>query len=216
MTAGRVSEGSTDLRSVWAAGGLGRRTRGGPEVVFAQVREDVGVETALFARCAAPATAFCIAAGGCTAFSLLTAGAALVHAVDINPAQVHLVELKQAVLGSFSYAEVLRCLTGDPRARCPRARGRLAQQPSQSIGFFALSNVLEVMSDDYAERLAHTIRHSATPGALVCLRGIFPPDPETFRAFSEGFVSEPKLAAALSQTDRSPFCRFLRVLRVTV
>jgi S-adenosylmethionine-diacylglycerol 3-amino-3-carboxypropyl transferase len=382
VTVEKQPAGRGDLQSVWAAGALGRRGRGGPEVVFAQVREDVAIETALFARCEPPATAFCIAAGGCTAFSLLTAAPAAVHAVDINPAQVYLLELKEAAFGSFSYEELLHCLTGDAREayarlrerltpearefwdlrphalaqglnRCGALDRRLAQalrlglplvpgkrvvmamfgqeeleaqrefyrrhwdthwwrmlirvamsrpvlgllwgrafldrlpagyvervkeqvdaafletpigengplwqtflghypigeaglppylqreqfgaasaavdrlhvqcadaaawlerQPSSTIDFFALSNILELTTRDYAARLAKAILHSAKPGALACLRSIFPPDPDAFRGFGERLIAEDEIAAALSRTDRSPFCRFLQVLRV--
>jgi S-adenosylmethionine-diacylglycerol 3-amino-3-carboxypropyl transferase len=379
---GAGAEQRDEVTALWAAGHLGKRTKGEPEVVFGQVREDAAVEVAALAACERPGVVFCIGSGGCTAFSLLIAGPARVHAVDINPAQLHLIEIKKAAFERLSYPDLLLCLSVDARpfypdlrsslteaARvfwdrrphllalglnqcgiierklkqvmrlllpllqgrqrldamfrqedlsgqrsfylrhwdnwrwkllfqwglsrpvlrllfgpaflaplpadiqrlmkeqvdaaflgsplsengylwqtflgryppgekglpiylqpehhsairagmdrlhpvCADAAAWLAEQPPASIGFFALSNILEVTTSDYAARLAGSILHAAAPGAVVCLRSIFPPGPHDVRRQSERLTLDRELSDALALKNRSPFCRFIQVLRV--
>ncbi len=90
----------------------------------------------------------------------------------------------------------------------------LEARPSASIGFFALSNILEVTTPDYTVRLLEAVCHAAKPGALVCLRSLFPPAPDELGQFGEKLALDAALSARLESMDRSLFCKFIRVLRV--
>jgi S-adenosylmethionine-diacylglycerol 3-amino-3-carboxypropyl transferase len=98
---------------------------------------------------------------------------------------------------------------------CADAAAWLAAQPAASISFFALSNILEVTTPDYTAHLARAIRHTARPGALVCLRSIFPPGSNDLCRHEETLRLDKTLSAELDRIDRSPFCRFIQVLRVS-
>jgi S-adenosylmethionine-diacylglycerol 3-amino-3-carboxypropyl transferase len=91
----------------------------------------------------------------------------------------------------------------------------LEEQAPNSIGFFALSNILEITSPAYAKRLLEAIARAAKPDAKVCLRSIFP--------FGDAVIEGARVSGAkfeflpaddLENKDRSFFCKNLRVLRV--
>ena len=111
----------------WREGPL-RSLKRGPKVVFAQVREDVSLESS-FAR----GRTLCIASGGDTAFSLLATGAEGVVAVDINPAQVWLVQLKLAAIRELPYDSLLNAMTGDARSGFAQVR---ASVPCEAAAYF--------------------------------------------------------------------------------
>jgi S-adenosylmethionine-diacylglycerol 3-amino-3-carboxypropyl transferase len=372
----------TEVTELWAAGRLGKRAGGPPEIIFGQVREDAAVEVAAFALREPPEAAFCIGSGGCTAFSLLIGAPETLHVVDINPAQVHLLELKKAAFERLPYPDMLRCMTADARPAFPALRpfltpeagafwdqrgallalglnqcgivdrklrqalrlflplllGRrrieavfassdlstqrrlyqaywdnwrwraifrwalsrpvlrlvygqklvervpagfprlmkqridaafldsplrengylwqtfleryppceaglplylqkehhslvstgmtrvtlahgdaaawLAQQPPASIGFFALSNILEVTTPEYTAGLVQAILKAAKPEAVVCTRSIFPPRADDLCRYQGRLTRDDELSEKLMQLDRSLFCRFIQVFRV--
>lgn len=99
---------------------------------------------------------------------------------------------------------------------CADAAQWLEKQPQNSIGFFAFSNILEVSSLDYATRLLRAIAHAAKPGAMVCLRSIFPFNEEQLeQAATAAKLNYRQIdRAALAGKDRSFFCTNLRVLEI--
>lgn len=111
----------------WAAGRLGARNGGEPEVIFGQVREDAGVEvaalrTVLHSGVVHPSLV-AVGSGGCTGFSLLTvARPSHLLFVDINPAQIHLLRLKAAVLAQSDASDIGPALTQDARMAFCRVR----------------------------------------------------------------------------------------------
>ncbi|HVF11346.1 MAG TPA: hypothetical protein VNA16_11105, partial [Abditibacteriaceae bacterium] len=66
---------------------------------------------------------------------------------------------------------------------------------------------------EYSVRLMQAVARAARPGALVCLRSIFPPLSGAFGVLPQ-FQHDLELSQRLAQQDRSLFCRFIRVLRV--
>lgn len=106
--------------------------------------------------------------------------------------------------------------SGLPRTEihCAEAASFLRQQPRDSIGFFACSNILEVSSPDHAVQLIEAIAHAASKGALVCFRWIFPPSQDIIALLDTEFSYQRELSASLSQLDRSLFCKFIRIYRV--
>jgi S-adenosylmethionine-diacylglycerol 3-amino-3-carboxypropyl transferase len=94
------------------------------------------------------------------------------------------------------------------------AAGWLERQPASSIGFFALSNIFEVTSSEYARRLETALWQAARPGAIVCSRTIFPPGPETPSFSDDRFAAERDLSEELARSDRSLLCKFIQVFRV--
>lgn len=89
----------------------------------------------------------------------------------------------------------------------------LGTQPARSIDFFGLSNILEVTSPQYTKRLLEAVTHAAKPGAILCLRFIFPPEAGLLPN-NESLELDCELSDYLQQIDRSPFATCIRVLRV--
>lgn len=86
----------------------------------------------------------------------------------------------------------------------------------KAYDFLALSNILEVSTPEMAKALLSAAKESARPGAMLCLRAIFPPRPYLQSLFSElGFSQDEGLAQKARSQDTSPFCRYIMVLRVT-
>lgn len=90
--------------------------------------------------------------------------------------------------------------------------GWLRRQPARSVGFFALSNILELVRPGYREELARELARVGRPGAAVCLRSIRPartplPEPGPLRR-------DVPAGERLSAADRSLFCHSLAVYRV--
>ena len=83
------------------------------------------------------------------------------------------------------------------------AAGWLAKQPPASIGFFALSNILEVTTPGYTQRLVEAILQAAKPGAVVCTRSIFPPGAGGLCRFQGQLSRDDELSEKLAQLDRS-------------
>jgi S-adenosylmethionine-diacylglycerol 3-amino-3-carboxypropyl transferase len=90
-----------------------------------------------------------------------------------------------------------------------------AQKP-HSIGFFALSNILEITSDSYSRRLMRAVFRAAKPEAKICMRSIFPFNENRMQQA----VADVKAhfdwlpASDFERRDRSFFCKNIRVLRV--
>jgi S-adenosylmethionine:diacylglycerol 3-amino-3-carboxypropyl transferase len=97
---------------------------------------------------------------------------------------------------------------------CGDAAGWLATQTPASIGYFALSNILEVTTPEYTARLVAAILRAAKPGAVVCMRSIFPPGPDDLCRYREQLTPDVALSERLARSDRTFFCRFIQVLRV--
>ncbi len=94
---------------------------------------------------------------------------------------------------------------------CADAADYLEALAPAAVSFFALSNILEIASPTYAQRLLRAVTRSAKPGARVVLRSIF--------GFEDAlFARVPELRLLPSQVleaeDRSFFCNKLRVLEV--
>lgn len=121
---------------VWKAG-PSRWGYNDTRVVFAQVREDVALESSL-----ARGRALCIASGGDTAFGLLLGGAKRVTAVDVNPAQLYLVELKLAAIERLDYADLVAAVVSDARPAYRRLREALSGPAS--VYFDANENDLRI------------------------------------------------------------------------
>jgi S-adenosylmethionine-diacylglycerol 3-amino-3-carboxypropyl transferase len=96
---------------------------------------------------------------------------------------------------------------------CADAAEWLEACPPASIGFFALSNILEISAPDYRRRLALAIRRAARPGALVCIRFLVPAPREGVFPREAGLSPDEGLSVELARLDRSPFCRFLQLWR---
>lgn len=99
---------------------------------------------------------------------------------------------------------------------CADAAEWLEAQEPDSIGFFALSNILEVTSPEYARRLLLAVTRVAKPGAHVCLRSIFPFNESIIeQALGSGGIGfEYVPSHELEAKDRSFFCKNLRVLKI--
>jgi S-adenosylmethionine-diacylglycerol 3-amino-3-carboxypropyl transferase len=99
---------------------------------------------------------------------------------------------------------------------CADAATWLEAQAPDSIGFFALSNILEITSPTYARRLLGAVTRAAKPDAKVCLRSIFPFDETLTEKALPGDTATFEFLPAepLEDRDRSFFCKNLRVMRV--
>lgn len=100
------------------------------------------------------------------------------------------------------------------RLGCADAATWLEAQAPNSIGFFALSNILEITSPAYAKRLLQAVARAAKPNARLCLRSIFPFDDTPMKTASPGGAKFEFLPSELLENrDRSFFCKNLRVVR---
>lgn len=99
---------------------------------------------------------------------------------------------------------------------CADAMSALEACAPNSIGFFALSNILEITSAEYSHRLLQAVARAAKPGASVCLRSIFPFNEAIIEgAFDDSDVGfEYSSHEELERSDRSFFCTNLRVLKI--
>jgi hypothetical protein len=103
---------------------------------------------------------------------------------------------------------------------CADAALWLEAQPPHSIGFFALSNILEVATPTDELRLMRAVARAAKADALVCLRSIFPASLSRLTDMQKSLPAEFPSAfevvpsAGWERSDRSFFCKNLRVLRV--
>jgi S-adenosylmethionine-diacylglycerol 3-amino-3-carboxypropyl transferase len=91
------------------------------------------------------------------------------------------------------------------------AVGWLEEQKDNSIDMFALSNILELVKSDYGIKLAEQVSRTARPGALICLRSIFPKDEPVLRDLNGKLKYMPELSAEMEAKDRSCFCNFIQV-----
>lgn len=95
------------------------------------------------------------------------------------------------------------------------AVGWLEEQKDNSVDMFALSNILELVKSDYGIKLAEQVSRTARPGALVCLRSIFPKDEPVLRDLNGRLKYMPELSAEMEAKDRSCFCNFIQVYQKT-
>lgn len=111
---------------------------------------------------------------------------------------------------------VVRAALPQTQLACADAAQWLENQPPGSIGFFAFSNILEISSLDYAARLLRAVAHAAKPGAVVCLRSIFPFNEALLKQAAEiaNLHYRQLESAPLAQKDRSFFCTNLLVLEI--
>ncbi len=94
----------------------------------------------------------------------------------------------------------------------------LAKQPTASIDYFGLSNILELLPPDYAVRLRAEIVRCGRPGAIVCVRSIFRRraavfEAETSEADGRRLVFDSSLSDQAEKMDRSLFCNFYEIYR---
>lgn len=95
----------------------------------------------------------------------------------------------------------------------------LKKQPTQSIDYFGLSNILELLPPSYASALHKQIARCAQPGAIVCVRSIFGRRSSVFKTESAAqghncdLVLDKGLSDKAEQMDRSLFCNFYEVYR---
>ena len=91
------------------------------------------------------------------------------------------------------------------------AVGWLSDQKDNSIDMFALSNILELVKSDYGVKLAEQVSRTARPGALICLRSIFPKGAPVLRDLDGTLHYKAELSAEMEAKDRSCFCNFIQV-----
>ncbi len=87
----------------------------------------------------------------------------------------------------------------------------LSEQKEKSFDLFALSNILELVKSDYGVKLSEQVARTARPGALICLRSIFPKDEPVLRDLNGSLQYKAELSAQMEAKDRSCFCNFIQV-----
>ncbi|MDQ5937536.1 MAG: hypothetical protein QG574_4895 [Cyanobacteriota bacterium erpe_2018_sw_21hr_WHONDRS-SW48-000092_B_bin.40] len=111
----------------------------------------------------------------------------------------------------------------------------LGKQPTGSIDYFGLSNILELLPPEYAVRLRAQIVRCGSPGAIVCVRSIFRRRAAVFEENGAGavisevdrdgadlanpnfrslkLVFDRALSDRAEEMDRSLFCNFYEIYR---
>ncbi len=90
----------------------------------------------------------------------------------------------------------------------------LERQADESIDYFGLSNILELLPPDYAAAVQKQILRCARKNAIVCVRGIFPRETLVFSTESNhnrSLVIDAELSARAGKMDRSLFCNFYQI-----
>jgi len=97
---------------------------------------------------------------------------------------------------------------------CADAIEWLRSQPDESLDFFSFSNILEVVTREYAQELARETARTARSGAYVCLRSILPDKAHhVLEKYDQSLKFMPQLSEDLERKDRSCFCNFIRIYR---
>ncbi|MDR3614262.1 MAG: DUF3419 family protein [Candidatus Obscuribacterales bacterium] len=104
------------------------------------------------------------------------------------------------------------------RLICDDTLAWLTKQSDDSIDYFGLSNILELLPEAYAKALQKEIARCATSNAIVCVRKIFPSDRSDFSEKTDfsGFkkiILDHELSQRAENLDRSLFCNFYQVYR---
>ncbi len=94
---------------------------------------------------------------------------------------------------------------------CMDALSWLRLQPSCSIDMFALSNILEIVKSAYGQNLAQEIARTATDGARVITRSIFPPSAPILKDQEGRLRFEPEFSAMFEAKDKSCFCNVIQI-----
>lgn len=90
----------------------------------------------------------------------------------------------------------------------------LEKQPDNSIDYFGLSNILELLPSDYAVSVQKQILRCARKDAIICVRGIFPREGPVFSAEAannRSLVFDAELSTSAGKIDRSLFCNFYQI-----
>lgn len=90
----------------------------------------------------------------------------------------------------------------------------LEKQPDDSIDYFGLSNILELLPPDYAAAVQKQVLRCARKNAIVCVRGIFPRETPVFSTESNhnrSLACDAELSVSAGKMDRSLFCNFYQI-----
>jgi len=110
--------------------------------------------------------------------------------------------------------EQIRSSIGKLHTHCADATTWLEAQSPQTYNFIALSNILDTIGPDQAANLLHAAWRAAKPGAVICLRSLFPHRLEALEinpGYADASIS---WVRDLRRNDRSLVCHHLRVLIV--
>ncbi len=98
----------------------------------------------------------------------------------------------------------LHCLTADAAT---------ALEAAEPFDLIALSNILDIVPLEYADRLSAAAFHASRPGALVVLRFFFTPPEALLHVFERRFALDSDLSRGCQERDAGLFCRNIFVFR---
>jgi S-adenosylmethionine-diacylglycerol 3-amino-3-carboxypropyl transferase len=97
---------------------------------------------------------------------------------------------------------------------CEDVLSWLQKQDANSIDYFGMSNVLELLPADYARALVPHLIRCGRSGAVICVRSIFPRYGQKVLVDDSGTISfDKELTDEAAERDRSLFCNFYEVYR---
>jgi S-adenosylmethionine-diacylglycerol 3-amino-3-carboxypropyl transferase len=97
---------------------------------------------------------------------------------------------------------------------CVDAIDWLRNQADESVDFFAFSNILELVTREYAEEMARQTARTAKSGAYIVLRSILPNKVHNVLEEQGATLKfEAELSNELESKDRSCFCNFIKIYR---
>jgi S-adenosylmethionine-diacylglycerol 3-amino-3-carboxypropyl transferase len=96
---------------------------------------------------------------------------------------------------------------------CVTADAATALEAAEPFDLIALSNILDIVPLEYAERLSAATFHASRPGTFVVLRFFFTPPEALLHAFERRFRLDSELSRGCQERDAGLFCRNSFVFR---
>jgi S-adenosylmethionine:diacylglycerol 3-amino-3-carboxypropyl transferase len=90
----------------------------------------------------------------------------------------------------------------------------LKEQPSESLDYFVLSNILDFSKGPYAAILAEEIARVGRSGGIVCLRSLLPRTEAMLADHNRRLIFDANISKEIEATDQGPFCNFIQVFGI--
>ena len=89
--------------------------------------------------------------------------------------------------------------------------GWLREQPSESVDYFVLSNILDFAKGQYPEMLSEEIARVGRSGGVVCLRSLLPRTEPMLADRNRRLLFDANISQEIENVDQGAFCNFIQV-----
>ena len=87
----------------------------------------------------------------------------------------------------------------------------LREQPSESVDYFVLSNILDFAKGQYSEMLSEDIARVGRSGGIVCLRSLLPRTEPMLADRNRRLIFDANVSKEIENADQGAFCNFIQV-----